>query len=294
MRFCSGCQYHNRWFLLTNAESFSLFCLALSPYSQTVSSNVLHRTKGSGNSNNWPPIKEPPEVVSLTLCLELINVVIFLFWGQSDSNFLTLNLTAEEWENNWEGGLKRGFWMESMMSYEGAEKRDERARTTEGLVSDVLRDEIGEFTREKANQQSPEWVLKDCFKVCVYVCVHHSPFKESPAFPWRNSSLCSPPKWPLSQPSSHMLGNSQMSPQHPCCFLSFPACWRPSCPRTHYLNTPAIHRLCMVKTLAYLCVCKSLYAGVKHQILLLFLCLRRRFRAQLGRLCSHACLCLFL
>lgn len=60
--------------------------------------------------------------------------------------------------------------MESMMSYEGAEKRDKQAQTNEGLVWDVLRGESGGFTREKTDQQSWKWVLKDCFKVCVCVC----------------------------------------------------------------------------------------------------------------------------
>lgn len=42
--------------------------------------------------------------------------------------------------------VEKGFWMENMMSYEGPEKRGERAQTNEGLV---LRGESGEFDKSE-------------------------------------------------------------------------------------------------------------------------------------------------
>lgn len=46
-------------------------------HKQPVSSNILYRIEGSVHTNNWHPLKEPREVVSRTLCSELVNVVIF-------------------------------------------------------------------------------------------------------------------------------------------------------------------------------------------------------------------------
>lgn len=71
------------------------------------------------------------------------------------------------------------------------------------------------------------------------------------------------------------------------------ACWRPSCPDTPYLNTPAIRRLCMVMASAYLRVCESHYPGVKQEILLFYSCASARwwrFSTQPVWLCLRSCL----